>query len=126
MGGWLKDHPDQFDAHIRPLVVRLTDAFEQWLRLEACSVLLAMGDRSAEVKRIVEIAAALPSGRNRALRLKGDYKLDITIPQKENSTIENVVKAWKETHQLAVKLRKKYPITRKTILQDMEKMSAKH
>ncbi|MBM4030758.1 MAG: DUF433 domain-containing protein [Planctomycetes bacterium] len=50
VGAYLNSHPAIFARRVRPLLLRLTEAYHPWPRLDACHALLAAGDRSQKVK----------------------------------------------------------------------------
>lgn len=57
LGLYLKQNPELFDAHLRPLLVRLLDSYRCQIQIGACDVLLAMGDRSEELMEIIQLTA---------------------------------------------------------------------
>ena len=122
-GGYLKNHPAEFDKHIRPLIVRLLDAYNPSVRMKACDVLFAMGDRSELLNGIVEITATLPTswcpGRGDAVAVIKKYALDIDVPPIEafsHESYEQAPAAWKRIHLMVAELKKKYPMTDGTLL----------
>lgn len=123
LGGYLKQHPEKFDKHIRPMVVRLLDASHPWISCDACDVLLAAGDRSDELMEIVSILLSLESSRSNAQRLVQRYGLNIT-PDPTVSNDPYLAQSrnpeWKRVHALTSKLKEKHPMAIGTIMRDSD------
>jgi hypothetical protein len=60
LGRHLNKHKDEFDGRIRPLVLRLLGSCHPQLRLDGCAILLAAGERSAEIIGILAEYARQP------------------------------------------------------------------
>ncbi|MBN2684516.1 MAG: hypothetical protein JXR40_04510 [Pontiellaceae bacterium] len=123
IGKYLEQNPAVFDAHIRPLIVRMLDFVWPFSREDACEVLLAMGDRSEEVLEIVKLMDFCVVGGNKSAPIFEKYGIDpeavtVTIP-KSDSSHESLL-AWKRTHEIVKELKKKYPLEPETVIHDWE------
>lgn len=121
LGGYFKQHPEEFDQHIRPLIVRLLDAYHPWITCYGIEVLLAMGDRSEQLLEIVSIMLRLDSTDDRAKRMVEQYGLD--VKSDESITIHEDSKKvrnpeWKRVHALVMELKAKYPVVEGTMIDD--------
>jgi hypothetical protein len=122
LGAYFKQHPEVFDWHIRPLIVRLLDAYHPWLTYYGVEVLLAMGDRSEQLMEIVSIMLRLDSTDDQAKRMVAQYGLNLNtdesvIIHEESKTVRNP--EWKRVHELAMELKAKYPVVDYTIIADL-------
>lgn len=113
LGAYLKQHPEQFDKHIRPLIVRLLDAYHPHISYSACDVLLAMGDRSDELMEILSILFRVErfKGQNEALVKR--YQLNVRSYENVTPRHDMIMRLnpeWKRIHELTMKLKAKYPV----------------
>lgn len=120
LGGYLKQHPEEFDKHIRPMIVRLLDSYRTLNTLYACEVLLAAGDRSDELMGIISILLREDVEKEMAEPMVKEYGLNVTADT-TNSNDEYLSKTrnpeWKRIHALTLKLKEKYPMTIGTIIE---------
>jgi hypothetical protein len=113
LGSYLKQHPEQFDQHIRPLIVRLLDAYNPHVNYYACDVLLAMGDRSEELMGILSVLFSLERYKDDKEALVKRYQLNVTPYENvtlPDDTIKKRNPEWKRIHELTMKLKAKYPV----------------
>jgi hypothetical protein len=115
VGIYLKQNPAVYDAHVRPLVIRLLDTYSPFYRMEACETLLAMGDRSEEVLEILLLARG--AGTFSADIIE-KYGLEVEPP---GEPAYDRVSSWKRTHVIVNQLKKKYPLKPRTIIQDWDR-----
>ena len=128
LGEYLKQNPEVFDAHIRPLVVRLLDAVWYPTRLQACEVLLAMGDRSEEVLEIILLCdfsaasgeASTPIIKKYGLGISGEMRFIEELRANNERDAERCFSAWKCTHEIVSELKKKYPLQMSAVIQDWD------
>lgn len=114
LGAYLKRHPEEFDLHIRPFLVRLLDAYQPSISCQASEVLLAMGDRSEQLIEILSILSRLDyHDAEEARDLVEKYGLapkpgEVIIAQKE--PIVKFNPEWNRIHELTKELKAKYPL----------------
>lgn len=112
-------YPEVMETKIMPLLVRITDAVDSWLRIEACHALLEKGDRSDALRNIVWLTACGPEGigREDARKYIEEYHLDVKPVTDGGSTLEEHMANWQQIHTHAVTLMERYPITNTTLPQ---------
>ncbi len=119
LGLYLKQHPEEFNLYLRPLLIRLLDSYHYHICVTACDVLLAMGDRSDELLEILQLSAINRySSAMETPKIIEKYGLDLELEKK--TSYEQYEAAWKRTHEIVKELKKKYPIQYNTVIQDWD------
>jgi hypothetical protein len=73
---YFQEHPDVFAYKVRPLLMRLLESYNDWIRRDACWALLAGGDRSDEIGHVM--ADLLTSNESQTIaELASKYRLDL-------------------------------------------------
>lgn len=87
LGLYLKQHPEEFNLYLRPLLIRLLDSYHYHICVTACDVLLAMGDRSDELLEILQQSAINRySSAMETPEIIEKYGLDLEVVEADKTT----------------------------------------